>query len=578
VKFYSVEIEELNNSLDEKGRARQEKVTALEERIPNMSKLPLEEFVQSYKQAVEDLCARKGFGTEHGAPRRTAQGRCRALMARAATAKQNILDLMAHFDTLCNLESTSPDAVSLKRLPRAPQFELQDYFRKSRDPWVFTGEVFGNLYILAGAINNLGTHLEAFKPEMAASYKLDALPAMRVLSEAEALIPGDAPDDVKSNELALRDQCLIQVMGPVLRADPFKAEIESITKEAHDTYASKGGTPDFMTAFLAEMKTSSDRNRQEMALVVREQGIILRDEKLLLLGDAIFGELATRSLHELFDSLQVVQDKMAVVWEDLNGRRANHEKRLGPRLSNPNAEQELIDLVNMEAERYKSALVQMKDDRVSIVTCFREQADQFVKRSAAAFEAAFKLVDTLPLPQHFNPLPGDEQVEPPRMSQKRRMRRLQKGESVDQNPNSLPERSWKGVSLFELRDNLRGAEWPKDKELAEAERQECLQEKLAELTPTVVSFRSATHKKLFERRNFYYEMYKEEFLLAVKNRSMELKEREEKESAGQTNWNSMVIQLNPETNIPVVELEEEEEEPPPEEDPKGKGKGKGGKK
>ena len=44
-------------------------------------------------EAVEELCMRKGYGTEHGAPRRMAQGRCRALIARAATAKQDLIFL-----------------------------------------------------------------------------------------------------------------------------------------------------------------------------------------------------------------------------------------------------------------------------------------------------------------------------------------------------------------------------------------------------------------------------------------------------------------------------------------------------
>merc|ERR1719331_1403580 len=65
-RFYSAEIAELNKSLDEKGKLRQERVAALEEKLPNMSKVPLQEFIDAYKQAVEDLCVRKGYGTEHG--------------------------------------------------------------------------------------------------------------------------------------------------------------------------------------------------------------------------------------------------------------------------------------------------------------------------------------------------------------------------------------------------------------------------------------------------------------------------------------------------------------------------------
>merc|ERR1712118_312576 len=56
VKFYSAEIEELNKSLDERGHLRQEKVNELEGKMMDMSKIPLEEFIQVYKVAVEDLC------------------------------------------------------------------------------------------------------------------------------------------------------------------------------------------------------------------------------------------------------------------------------------------------------------------------------------------------------------------------------------------------------------------------------------------------------------------------------------------------------------------------------------------
>jgi hypothetical protein len=487
------------------------------------------------------------------------------------TAKQNILDLMEHFSNLCKMDSSSTEVANYKKLPKSPQFVLQEYFQKSPEPWVFTGEVIGNLYILVAAINNLGTHLEAFSPAKSASYKLDALPKLRVLSESEALVAADASDETKSAELALRDECLVQVMGPVLRADAFNAEIESIKKEANDAYTGKGGTPDYMQTFLREMEVSANRARQEIALGVREQGEILREETLLELGDAIYGEVCARTSREMFKALSEVQEKMAHAWQELNSRRAKHEKLLAPRLSNPNAEQELQNLIEEEANRYKAALMQLREDRKEVVTCFRQRANLFVTRLASASDAAFHLVDALPLFRHFAALPGDEQVEPARMSIKRRMRRFQKGEGVDQNPEHLPKRSWEGIRRYELREALRGSEWPKDSELRDA-----TPEMLAELSPSIPSFRSATHKKFFERRNFYYDRFKAEFLHEVKNRSMELSTREDKEQVGQTNWVSMVNQLNPEATIPETQLEEEEEEEPPpvEEVAKGKGKGK----
>lgn len=237
-------------------------------------------------------------------------------------------------------------------------------------------------------------------------------------------------------------------MGPVLRADAFNAEIESIKKEANDAYTGKGGTPDYMQVFLREMEVSANRARQEIALGVREQGEILREETLLELGDAIYGEVCARTSRELFKALSEVQDKMAHAWQELNSRRAKHEKLLAPRLSNPNAEQELQNLIEEEANRYKAALMQLREDRKEVVTCFRQRANLFVTRLASASDAAFHLVDALPLFRHFAALPGDEQVEPARMSIKRRMRRFQKGEGVDQNPEHLPKRSWEASGVM----------------------------------------------------------------------------------------------------------------------------------
>lgn len=489
------------------------------------------------------------------------QERFRTLFAQAHTVKDNSLKLMAHFDKLSGVETTETHGEGLdpKKLPKCELFDLKDYFSKSGSPWVFTGEMIGTLYILASALNTLCSHLEAFKPDKAARYKSDAMPQLRVLSEAEALIPTDASAEAKALEASLRDQCLMMVAGPVMRANPFATQLQTFIKEANDQYASKGGLPAQLAQYIKDMEVSAGQTSKDIALELRARCASLRDETLLRLGDSVFGELCTRSLQELLDSLRQVQNKMSSIWKNLDSQRADHEKRLGPRLANPNAEQELQTLIDEEAARFKAALVQIKEDKEVVVVCLRKQADLFVVRLAAAFEATVRLLDAVPLPAHFAPLPGDDQVEPVRMSIKRRMRRLQKGQTIDETDNGLVVRNWEGFRRYELRQSLRGDEWPKDKELADA-----TPEMLAELTPTVASFRSATHKKLFARRGFYYERYKSEFLRQVANRAAEISARENKEQAGQTNWNSMVKQLNPEAILPEVKLEEEvEEEVPP---------------
>jgi len=491
------------------------------------------------------------------------------LISRAATVKNNIVTLLEYFSLL--LEHPVEEAAESSVLPKCELFQLPLLFKKASERWVFTGEVIGNFQVLACSLNTLGSHLEAFKPDHASKYKMESAPAIRVLKEAEALV-GDDPE-AKEVEENMRDDCLMQVLGPMMRAAPFNAEIQSVVTEANATYASKGGTPDFMQKFLEEMQVTADRARQDAALGVREKCDNLRDAILLKIGDAVFGELATRSVRELYSSLQEAQSDTISVWAQLDGQRKSHEKRLGPRLANPNAEKELADLINDEAERYKAAQIRSREDRKRIVICLRKQVDIFVQRLAATFEAAVRLVDSLPLHPHFVSLPGDEHVEPARMSIKRRMRRLQKGEALHEHGDGLPERTWEGVPRYELRQLLRGSEWPVDVDLRDA-----TPEQLAELSPAVVSFRSPVHKKLFERRNFYYGSYKSQFMKEVDSLAADLQARENNEQAGQKNWESSVKQLNHDAVIPVLEIEEEKEEEPaapppaPTKSPKGKAK------
>lgn len=501
------------------------------------------------------------------------QERFRTLLTQAHDAKNNIFLLVDHFGMLCEQTPVNGEAIDHRKVPKCKLFDLHDYFKKSGDYWVFSGEIIGTFYVLACALNSFCSHLEAFKADSASTYKLDALPHIRVLSEAEALVPADAADEIKTTERTLRDQCVLQVIGPLVRADVFTSQIQTFIKEADATFASKGGVPENVKNYIKDMEGSCARQRKEINLELRDRCNVLRSTILLQLGDAVFGELYARCLQEMLKLVKEVNDKKARVWKELDIKRADHEKRLAPRLSNPNAEKELQSLIEEEAARYKAALTQITEDRATVVACLRKQADLFVVRIAAAFEATVRLLDAVPFPAHFSPLPGDELVEPMRMSIKRRMRRLQKGQTCNEYGGNLVPRNWEGIRRYELREMLKASEWPKDVELADAS-----PEKLAELTSTVVSFRSPAHKKLFERRNFYYDEYKADFFSQVTNRASELSAREKKEEAGQTNWKAMVMQLNPEAIIPDVQLEEKvEEEAPPQpvetkEKPKAKAK------
>merc|ERR1712048_120442 len=173
---------------------------------------------------------------------------------------------------------------------------------------------------------------------------------------------------------------------------------------------------------------------------------------------------------------------------------------------------------------------------------------------------------------HFAPLPGDEQVEAPRMSIKRRMRRMTSGQTTDPDADGLPEKQWSGLPRYDLRKLLCDSPWPPDEKLAEA-----TPDTFAERTQAVASFRSPVHRQLYDRRKHFYETYLNEFEAEVRKHGAQLSAREEREKVGEKTFGSSARQLGEEVVTKALEerrrrIEEEKEaalaaaappEPPP---------------
>lgn len=552
VSFYAEEIEELNAQLEKRAQERSTKARELEEQLEGKRQVPLKEYMGQYAEAVENLCAAKGYGKKYGKPRRKAQGLTRTLIAHSATVKSNLGGLLECFRTLC-ASPIEEAGIEAGALPKNSLFRLKTHFDKAGEPWVFTGEVIGTLYIIVCTVASLGSHLKAFKPERAALLEAKAVPTIRVLREAEQLVSEETEEAGKAAEAELREACLGRVMGALMQTDTFEVEVEAIVKDAqkesHETY--KGTIPNFMQTFLEEMQESAKKARTEASRDLREAANLLREEALPMLGDAIFGELTARATFELRRGTNEATAETVAAWAESDALRAKHEKSLSPGLANPNAEAQLQELVEAEAARTERALEMCAADRAKMAEVLRGLGDGFVQRVAASFEAAIRLVDALPLHSFFAPLPGDEQAENPRMSIKRRMRHLQRGTSVDQWGDGLPERAWAGPPRYELRGELRGGAWPPDPELAEA-----TEESLLAPMPAIASFRSPVHKRLLERRTFYYERYKAAFLEEARRRDAELAARLTKETVGKRNWRSNVRQLQGESHAQEEDQEE----------------------
>eukprot|EP00928_Gymnodinium_smaydae_P058571 TRINITY_DN4175_c1_g1_i2.p1 TRINITY_DN4175_c1_g1~~TRINITY_DN4175_c1_g1_i2.p1 ORF type:complete len:1496 (-),score=409.80 TRINITY_DN4175_c1_g1_i2:405-4892(-) len=550
IEYYSGEIAHLDQALAEKAEVRMQHVRDLDAALEGMRKVPFQKFKEAWEKANEDLCSSKGLGREHGEPRRKAQERCRTLNSWGADARQRVRVVCGDFNSLCNLQITS-NGVEDVALPKDALLGLRDRTRAPSGDRIFTNELLGTFAGVVAAVNCLGTHLDAFKETHASRYNLENLKYFRVLSESE-VVCGEGDEAGQAAEQELRRLCLLRIVGPLTDSATYNGVITSVVEMSNATYAS--GMPAFMQTFLDEMKEHAERSRLDAALWIRERCDELRASALLRLGGALFGELAARLSNGLRERTERERAVTAGEWEKMDKKRQEHEKRLNPKLANPNNEPELVSLIAGEADRYKVASETVAEDRARMATCLREQADAFVKCLAARFEVAVGLVDALPLHGHFAPLPGDEQVEAPRMSIKRRMRKIESGQSVDPG-DGLPERSWRGVPRYELRALLRGGSWPEDEELSAVP-----EEDLQGRTPAVDSYRSPVHRDLYEQRNRFYDEFKQAFTAEVQRRDGELRAREERENVGDKTWYSMVRQLNPEAVTEFLEARRREAE------------------
>ncbi|CAE7487991.1 Zc3h6 [Symbiodinium pilosum] len=479
---------------------------------------PMDAFAAAYATAVETLCASKGFGRKYGEPRRRAQERVRVCA---------MAELGSHLGAF-----------------RASKYELAAWFPASNRE---RSEASPEQRREADRALQLSQSLEE-----SCFLQSNATDILQILAVCEA-------------SQALRDDSLLRVLGPLLKSERFNNEIQSVIKASNEAYAGQaGGTPDFMQKFLSDMQVSCEHARQEASRSLRTWGDELREETLLCLGDKLFSELTQRALSELAKTTRDAHERTVQTWKDFGKKRANHEQRLNPRLADANKEVELQELVEAEAKRHADALTTCKEDRERMATALRDACASFVGRLTNLAEVAMRLVDLLPLHSHFGALPGDEKVEPPRMSIKRRLRRLNAEEEKPPEPvpkaaakgkaepkaaaapeepkPGLPERQWQGLPKNELRALLCSGGWPTDPVLTD-EDENLDEQKVQELTEPMKSFRSPVHRSIINGRLQYYEHYKKQFAAEVFRWNAEMSAREAKEQAGEKNWQSMIRQL-----------------------------------
>ncbi|CAD7955727.1 unnamed protein product [Amoebophrya sp. A25] len=588
IVYYKEQTTILNTALEQK---KEERIFALEDKkgkLPAMQQEPLDKFLQAYGDAVDKLSQELGLGPVYGAPRRRAQEACRTIMSRTESTLHGIGQYVMYFkDCMAKREEARPLTLDY-------QLRKQRSWKELQPPPA--SEMMGAFEIILVGIIALGKHLEAFKSKFTERYKQDETEVRGMCRLDESLYKCPEGNALEKKEKLLLEDISISLLGPIPTSDLYTPAIAKVEQAGKDAY--KSGVPDFMAKFLADMKVSTEMHRRKNCAGLRSLCEELRDSTLLLFGPSVFDDFLLRALGELKAAVNAMNSVMSKGIAELDQRRLSHETRLTPSLANPNNARILKKLKDDEAERYRDALASVNKWKLQWANLLHREAVNFLHRLVVNFQTLMRCVDSLPLGTHYNPLPGDENVETQRMSIKRRKRRVFAGHQgeIVVDDETLPPRSWEGVetSLWKLESSRTGESsasddtsstpsfWASENDflqarienpasaptsltyetppaasaipgvtnvavasfsvvgLFEAEQAALLR---AEVSPTVESFRSPAHKIIFHKRNAVYEEYKAAFLREVAEATESVKQRLEKEDAGEGNWQNMCEQL-----------------------------------
>ncbi|CAD7957798.1 unnamed protein product [Amoebophrya sp. A120] len=583
--YYKEQTTILNDALSTKKADRTSRLDEEKAALPQRQQDPLEKFLQAYADAVDKLSQELGLGPVYGAPRRRAQEACRTIMSRTDTTLFGLGQYFRYFkDVMDKKEEPGPHTLNF-------QLRQQEVWKKKLPPP--STEMKACFLVIVTGMLKLGKHLEAFKSKFNDKYNNQDDKAVTEFSKLEERIlnaagGGAAAPDLAEDEKQLMVEVSEKLLGAIPTSDLFTPGIAKVDQAGKDAY--KSGLPDFMAKFLADMKVSTESHRQKNCRELREKCRLLRDEVLLQVGPSAFGDLLERQLESCKQAIIKLSKQMGKAAALLEERRLSHEQRLTPSLANPNNARILQKLKDDEALRYKDACESLNRFKLEFANTLQREAVAFLHKLVLLFQTLVRVLDAVPMPTHFNPLPGDENVQKERMSIKRRKRRVFAGHEgpIEVDDEKLPPRTWEGVAtnlwqldygeFFAVENEFLQARIsdpagaPASLTYTDAEKQieiavpsfsaaattpveegSVLQpepqpfpaDSLLQhgISPSIESFRTDVHKSLFRKRNSVYEEFKVYFQKEVRDVGTVLKEKLEKEHAGEANWQNMCQQL-----------------------------------
>lgn len=212
-----------------------------------------------------------------------------------------------------------------------------------------------------------------------------------------------------------------------------------------DELLSSNGIPESLTNFINNIIEKAQTYRDNTAISFRED----IDDLLLLLNDTssiVFNDLIERIKENTNNESKVKIEEFNKFEKESEDLRIKHEKLLRPELGSKNCENELNKLINEEENRLNDEITYIKETRKTILKIIHSESDYFDKSFFHIFETLLKIMDTMIYRVDFKPLPGDENIIPPRDGMKILMQlEKQKENGTFEIPERLREKLWNGL-------------------------------------------------------------------------------------------------------------------------------------
>lgn len=529
VTYFKEQMDVLNASIDKLINSRREALSQLTNQSKGLAENPLAEFSRHHITVVESLCKRDGLGRKYGAPRRDAQEQIRSLIARAQNANYALITFFHNYFSKLAFHGLEG--------PGEEDLLCKGSFRLTKlHPMPCAMELRGSYAVAVSAIRLICYHLGALLPDFKSQLESAAVVPCFV-DEASSTLSDRSSESV---EVQTVQKAMDLILGGIVTAGAFESSVSLVRAKSMQQFSNN--LPHFMVSSLASMEASAEKNRLEMCKDLRGACDQLRGDTAIACIRQVYNDLETRFVESLVGRLMEKENEFRNKFARSKILRQQHESEMRPSLANPQCAHLLADLRARETIRHTTMLSDIEAIHQDFKSILWHEADLFLRSAHASMEAHCAVMDTIPLWPHFISLPGDEQLEQPRMSIKRLQRRRDTGAvgPIDQTGHTLPKRSWQGMpaSLLQLHGSWFASVLCKDDDNETVQGQS-----VSDDTPSVDSFRSSAHKATFAARNCAFESFVDVFQARQRQLVTLVHSKLSWEQAGQKHWEHMMMRL-----------------------------------